>query len=51
MTEGEGGDVTDVVVLEGQFLETAWQIHRDRGEPVVGQVQGLQGAERKTQGS
>lgn len=47
VTEGEGGDVTDSVVLEGQFTEKARQIHRDSGELVVGQVQGFQGPEKK----
>lgn len=39
--------MTDVVVLEGQFTEIARQIERHGGELVVGQVQGLQGPERK----
>lgn len=36
MTEREGGDAADVVVLEAQFMETARKIHWDRSEPVVG---------------
>lgn len=47
MTEREGRDVIDVVVLEFQFEETARQIHWDRGELVVGQVQGFKGPEKK----
>ena len=47
VTEREGGDVTDVVVLEAQFVEASRKIHRDRSEAVVGQVQGLQGSEEK----
>lgn len=47
MTEHEGGDVTDVVVLEGQFTEMARQVERHGDELVVGQVQGFQGPERK----
>lgn len=47
VTEREGGDATDVVVLEAQFVEMARQVHWDRGEPVVGHVQCLQGSETK----
>lgn len=42
VTEREGRDAADVVVLEGQIAERAWQIHGDRGEVVVGEVQGFQ---------
>lgn len=41
VAEGEGGDVMDVVVLEGQFAQAARQIGRDLSELVVGKVQGF----------
>lgn len=42
VTEREGRDVADFVVLEGEFTERTGQVHWDRGELVVGQVQGFQ---------
>lgn len=44
MAEREGRDVTDVIVLKRQFTERARQIHGDRGDLVVRQVQGFQGS-------
>lgn len=41
VAEGEGGDVMDVVVLEGQFAQTTRQVGRDLGKLVVGEVQSL----------
>lgn len=48
VAEDEGGDVTDVVVVQGQFVETSRKIHGDGGELVVGQVQSFKGSENKT---
>lgn len=50
MKESEGRDVSNVVVLKGQFTERTRQIHWDRGEVVVGQVQDFQGPEEKKNG-
>lgn len=47
VAEGEGGDVMDVVVLKGQFTQTARQVWRDLSELVVGKVQGFQRTEGK----
>lgn len=41
VAEGEGGDVMDVVVLEGQFAQTARQVWRYLSELVVGKVHGF----------
>lgn len=50
VAEGEGGDVADVVVSQGQLTEAAGQIGGDGGELVGGQVQSFQRPERKCKG-
>lgn len=50
VAEGEGGDVTDVVVSQGQLTEAPGQIRGDGGELVGGQVQSFQRPERKCKG-
>lgn len=47
VAEGEGRDVKDVVVSQGQLTEAAGQICGDGGELVGGQVQRFQGPERR----
>lgn len=42
VAEGEGRDVKDVVVSQGQLTQAAGQICGDRGELVGGQVQRFQ---------
>lgn len=50
VAEGEGGDVKDVVVSQGQLTEAAGQIRGDRSELVGGQVQRFQRPERRRRG-
>lgn len=45
VTEREGWDVTDAVVLEGQITKRARQVQRNGSEQVVRQIQGFQGPE------
>lgn len=47
MPKCKGEDVTNVVVLKNQLTERMRQIHRDRGEAVVGQVQDFQDPEER----
>lgn len=47
VAEGEGGDVMDVVVSQGQLTEAAGQICGDGGKLVGGQVQSFQRPDRK----
>lgn len=41
VAEGEGRNVMDVVVLEGQFAQTPREVGRDLSELVVGKIQGF----------
>lgn len=50
VAEGEGGDVADAVVSQGQLTEGAGQVGGDGGELVGGQVQRFQRPERKGKG-
>lgn len=50
VAEGEGRDVKDVVVSQGQLTEAAGQICGDGGELVGGQVQRFQRPERRRSG-
>lgn len=50
VAEGEGGDVADVVVSQGQLTEAARQIRGDGGELVGRQVQSFQRPDGKHEG-